>query len=258
MTCTSCRSWGLGPVTKASFCMLTKPPTFTSLLGVCSTAGCLRPPTRHRSPLGLCQVLSTLPALSLLTAVPLHKKRSHGVVPVPSIAAGISWFLLGVAFQPVAFLSYSIEHPGIDLTGTHGDSGAGLKPPPSAKLSTLPCCLRNVVPRINPYSSPSTTLTGILLTRSSGMNTNGISHDPTMFIGGTPLWIGFAALSKPLPLELIILPLPFAFRSTQPTKDSGTLCFTLLCICLDSTPVGETNSSETIARLCLIPASFWP
>ena len=174
-------------MTKASFCMLTKPPTFTSLLGVCSTAGCLRPPTRLRSPLGLCQVLSTLPALSLLTAVPLHKKRSHGVVPVPSIAAGISWFLLGVAFQPVAFLSYSIEHPGIDLTGTHGDSGAGLKPPPSAKLSTLPCCLRNVVPRINPYSSPSTTLTGILLTRSSGMNTNVMSHDLTVHGGNSTL-----------------------------------------------------------------------
>jgi len=41
-----------------------------------------------------------------------------------------------------------------------------------------------------------------------------------MFMGGTPLWIGFAALSDPLPLELIILSPPLAFRSIERTNDS--------------------------------------
>ena len=114
------------------------------------------------------------------------QKRCHGVTSVPSIAAAMSWFLLGVTFQPVSFHSNSVEHPGIDLSGTHGDSGAGLKSPPSAKLSMHPCCLRNAAPRINPYGSPSTTRTVILLTRSSGMNTNVMSHDLTCLLYTSP------------------------------------------------------------------------
>ena len=54
------------------------------------------------------------------------------------------------------------------------------------------------------------------------MMTSGMSHDSAMFMGETPLWIGFGALTNALPLELIVPPHTFALRFIERTKDSDS------------------------------------
>ena len=135
-------------------------------------------------------------------------------LPVSPVALGVTLFtFLKVSATTLGSVTFSgfVGLDSIDLLGiTRGDClSVTLMALPfflgsvapriyevnylSATLMVLPFSLRNVIPRTNLLGSPSTTITVIRRTRSSGMKASAI---------GTPLWTGLAGRSDPFALEL--------------------------------------------------------
>ena len=129
--------------------------------------------------------------------------------------------LLATRQPTTSRISFLNEGTPVDeRNGTDGDSGAGLTPPPSAKLIRLLVLFKNVALMISPYDRSCTTRTNTLRTLSSGRNTSGSSNDPAIYMGGVALLPGLAALSHHCPLELTIDCPPLSLSSTDHTKAS--------------------------------------
>ena len=156
--------------------------------------------------------------------------------------------LLATRQPTTSRLSFLNEGTPVDeRNGTDGDSGAGLNPPPSAKLITLLFLFKNVAPMISSYGRSCTTRTNTLRTLSSGRNTSGSSNDPAIYMGGVALLPGLAALSHRCPLELTI---DFPPPSTELDRSHEGLRSVLPA----SRPcVDQHFHRDTAARLRLVP-----
>ena len=135
---------------------------------------------------------------------------SHVALFTIANASTSVWLVWTEACQLTAFCStaFELEAHVDEVKGTHGDSGAGLNPPPAAKLIMLPCFLRNAALIIKPYGISSTTRD----------NTSGSSHHHKILTGWTTLVLGLAALDHPCPLGLITDCPPLPLRSTERTN----------------------------------------
>ena len=101
------------------------------------------------------------------------------------------------------------------INGIQRDEGVCLNPLPAPTSSTLLLVLKNRAPMMSPYGSSSTTRTAMLCTLSSGAHTTGMMAEPSMRIGGAPLFAGLAACRDPLPFVLSFWLTPPHLRSVQ-------------------------------------------